>query len=119
MNWPTAAPGLALRARVIEAVIAADGLKPAVAEFREREERCPRNGEGGIGSADAHAGPTIAAVEVEPGEGACTIMIRLAGPANIAGKYLAWSLDAAGAWHFSSDLPPRYLPASLRASAGG
>lgn len=107
-----------MRARVAQALVAADAIKPDVEEFLEAEKRCPANGEGGIEAADAQPGPVIASIEVGPADGdACAITVTLAGPANLAGRHLAWSMDAERQWHSSSDLPAKYLPASMRAAS--
>jgi type IV pilus assembly protein PilA len=104
-----------MRARVAQAMVAADAIKPDVEQFLEAEKRCPVNGEGGIEAADAQAGAVIASIDVGPSDGdACAIRITLAGPGNLAGRHLAWSMDAERQWHSSSDLPARYLPASMR-----
>jgi type IV pilus assembly protein PilA len=107
-----------MRARVAQALVTADAIKPEVEEFREAEKRCPANGEGGIEAADAHADAVIASIEVGSSDGdACAITVTLAGPGSLAGRHLAWAMDADGQWHSSSDLPPKYLPASMRASS--
>lgn len=107
-----------MRARVAQALLAVDAIKPEVEQFHEAEKRCPVNGEGGIEAADAQAGAVIASIEVGPSDdGACAITVAFAGPRNLAGRHLAWSMDSEQQWHSSSDLPARYLPASMRAQS--
>ncbi|WP_395682691.1 pilin [Dokdonella sp.] len=104
-----------MRARVAQALVAADAVKPEVLEFRAAEKRCPVNGEGGVEAANARADAVIASIEVGPADDdACAITLTFAGPAQLAGRHLTWSMDAAQQWHASSDVPARYLPASMR-----
>lgn len=107
-----------LRARTSQASIAGQMLKSDVEELRSSLGRCPRNGDEPIGAATSYASQNVASVTVGPlgsDDGDCAITVRLAAAnARLAGKQLTWSLDADGDWHVSSDVDPRYLPASIR-----
>jgi type IV pilus assembly protein PilA len=109
-----------MRSRVTQAIVAGESLKADVQAFRESEQRCPDNGEGGIGEASSYADAVVASIQVgahAAGEGACTIVLTLGSDnARLAGKHLDWTLDADGAWQFRSDVEGRYLPRSLRDS---
>jgi type IV pilus assembly protein PilA len=108
------------RAKVSEALVQGTSLRSDVLEFRETQKRCPVNGEGGIGTPDSYATPTVASIDVGPlkGNGDCAITITLANVAlrDLAGKQLQFALNAEGQWRTNSDVPPRFLPRSMRES---
>jgi type IV pilus assembly protein PilA len=107
-----------LRSKIAGAVVLADGLKIDVAEFFELEKRCPQNGEAGIGEPETYATPVVAAIHVgtakPSGECSIRVVFKSIGGSVSAGNELTWMLNDKGAWHTTSDLPPRYLPASMR-----
>ncbi len=104
-----------MRAKVAEAVVLASGLKVAVAEFYQSENHCPRNGDSGFEAADTYATQTVASIAFAASRsGACDMRLTLRGATALQGKYLQFSMDRDGRWRTSSDLPPRYLPTSMR-----
>lgn len=107
-----------LRAQVVQAALAGEALQHQVEAWSEHSGTCPRNGEGGIGSAASYAGNGVATIEVGPiddVDGECGIHVTLGGgERGLAGKYLQWALDADGQWHFASDVRERHLPPRLR-----
>lgn len=105
-----------MRMKVAQALLAADGVREEVAAFRETGQRCPRNGEGGIDEALAYASPYVERIDVAADGDDCTVALTLP-PLQVRGLehgHVNWRLDADGAWSSSSDIPPRFLPRSLR-----
>jgi type IV pilus assembly protein PilA len=107
-----------IRARVNEERARATALKLAVAEYVAEHERCPKNGDGSIGTAESYANDKVSAIRVGQLEknGACTIQLLFKdlGSPDTAGAELLMEYDGRGRWHESSTLPARYLPLSLR-----
>jgi type IV pilus assembly protein PilA len=104
-----------LRAKVTEAVVQADGLKVAVAEFFDEQQRCPQNGDAGFEAPEAYATSFVAAAKVTSlKDGSCAIRFTLRGAPQLEGKYLQFALDSDSHWHASTDLPQKYLPMRLR-----
>ena len=105
-----------LRAKVSEAAISAEPVKLAVAEFRRQQQACPDNDSAGFKSAEAYAGPRVAAVTVGTFENDhCGLELRLRGTGSdkIDGKALWWEYDGS-AWQCSSEIDDRYLPQRCR-----
>ncbi len=107
-----------LRSQVAQALVVGESIKLAVEERHGADGQCPHNGDGDIGSADSYANAQVASIEVGPSadeSGDCAIVLTLASThARINGKRVSWMLDADGDWHAASDVPPRFLPISLR-----
>jgi type IV pilus assembly protein PilA len=108
-----------MRAKVAQALVAADEVREAVSEFRATEQRCPRNGEGTIGEAAAYANAYVERIDVGPTDGdACEVALTLRPlPARgLEHGHVNWQLGGDGEWASDSDIPPRFLPLSLRRS---
>ena len=108
------------RAKLATVVNEASTLRLQVAEAKLGEQRCLYNGEDGIGEAESYAGQHVQAIVVGELEGdadTCAIQITLR---NISlssvpdGAVLLMKLQPDGGWRYESDVPPRYLPASIR-----
>ncbi|HZP67968.1 MAG TPA: GYF domain-containing protein [Rudaea sp.] len=111
-----------IRAKIIVAVAAADPVKVAVAEAYEAEQKCPHNGEAGVGAAKDYATPTIASINVGPlkDSGKCGVIVvfKNLGPSDTDGKQIWYELQEDGStWKSGSTLPSKFLPLSLRQSA--
>jgi type IV pilus assembly protein PilA len=107
-----------LRAKVFEATALANGLETEVAEFFDEQKRCPHDGDTGFESASSYATSIVAAINVAPlKSGECAIRVALRGPRPLDGKYLQFALGSDAHWRVTSDLPPKYLPLSIRATA--
>ncbi len=102
------------RAKVAQAMGTTMALRWRVVEFREREERCPVNGDAGFSDDDLVLGPPVASVRLgDAGENRCTITLTLgdATPA-LDGRHLDYAFDpGTGDWRCRSDVDARHLPA--------
>jgi type IV pilus assembly protein PilA len=105
-----------MRAHVTMALTQARALKVSVDEFVQQNNRCPQNGEGDISTAESYATSSVLALRVGPlADGKCQIKVEFGNlPAALAGKELHLTRDAQGKWTHGSNLPPRYLPVSMR-----
>ena len=107
-----------IRAKVAQALVAADGLKEAVAEYKIAHDKCPLNGDDGFGSADSYATQYVSAINVgalkKTGECGIQLTFGKSGTTVLDGKKLTLALEADNTWRPSSDIPARYLPTSLR-----
>lgn len=107
-----------LRAKVTQGVIQAAMLKVAVAEYKLANDKCPRNGDEGFGSAESYATQFVSAINIGPlkNGGDCGIQITFSGTksSSIDGKKITLALDKEDNWHPTSDVPAKYLPMSLR-----
>lgn len=107
----------ALRAKVTSARMTAASLKFRVEEHYDSSEKCPENGESGIGTAESYADDTVSAINVgaleDGGDCAIQVLFQAIGGAE-PGRELLLARSADGTWRESSNLPDRVLPASLR-----
>jgi len=107
-----------VRAKVMEAYMQASGLKAEVADFYlNNEERCPKNGEGGINSPESYSSKVVSAIYVESThEENCRIRLEMRnlGASELDGAELVLLMDQDYQWTESSNLPDRYLPSLLK-----
>jgi type IV pilus assembly protein PilA len=107
-----------VRAKISGAMVQVSPVKVQVAEFFATENRCPSNGQGDIGEPESYASTALAAIHVgSVGKGG-TCSIRLTfnslGARDTEGKQLLMSMDGKMHWQYSSDMPTKYLPTSIR-----
>lgn len=111
-----------VRAKLSSVLADASALRVQVAEARLSEDRCLYNGEDGIGDEESFAGPNVARIvvgELEGDAATCAIQVylRAIGSSSVPdGASVLMKLQADGSWRYETDVPPRYLPASLRAA---
>jgi len=106
-----------IRAKVAQVLVAADGLKLSVSEFRTNEDRCPKSDDKGFASKD-FSFKYVSSVEVGPlkESGRCAVRLTVTGlgGSSTEGKRLLFSLGDGDDWQTTSDLPQKYLPSFLR-----
>jgi type IV pilus assembly protein PilA len=107
-----------VRAQISEALATVSTVKIKVEEFYVANERCPANGDGGIGSERSYESKMISWINLDEAEDddSCLIEIHFkpfSGYQGDDGVVQFW-LDKQQQWHHASNLPPRYLPMSLR-----
>jgi type IV pilus assembly protein PilA len=111
-----------VRARLASALGEVSALRVQVAEARIGEERCLYNGEDGIGDEQSYASQHLTRVVVGELEGdastcAIQLFLRDLGTSSIPeGATVLLKLQSDGSWRYESDVPPRYLPAGVRAA---
>ena len=108
-----------LRAQSANAIAQAQALQPQVVEFLATHGRCPRNGDAGFGSPDAHAYAALASVDFGQfeGSGRCGLEAILSIPDSpvLDGKSIWLEYDSdADRWTCSSDVEDRHLPVGCR-----
>jgi type IV pilus assembly protein PilA len=105
-----------IRARVSEGIIVADPVKLAVSEYSEANGRCPHNGDEGFGAATEYSSKYVSRITVSANgsTGECAVEVTYANVAAITGKHLRYTRAHDGSWHVSTDIPPKYLPTSIR-----
>jgi type IV pilus assembly protein PilA len=106
------------RSKVAQAYIVAVAERTSVAEFYLSEERCPRNGDDGFNTPESYANPYLASLEfVDAGDGdGCEIRAALRNlGARMEGARLVLHMDRQQHWSETGEnIPPRYLPSSMR-----
>ena len=108
-----------VRAQSANAIAQAQALQPQVVEFLATHGRCPRNGDAGFGSPDAHAYAALASVDFGQfeGSGRCGLEAILSIPDSpvLDGKSIWLEYDSdADRWTCSSDVEDRHLPVGCR-----
>ncbi len=108
------------RAKIAGAIAQVSPVKVQVAEFFATENRCPSNGEGDIGAPETYASTSLASVNVGAiaKGGGCGIRLTFKniGARDTQGKQILMTMDSRMQWQYSSDLPTKSLPASIRQS---
>ncbi|TXD43886.1 DUF4339 domain-containing protein [Xanthomonas campestris] len=106
------------RAKVSQAIGALAPLKPQIAEFLEREGRCPTNDDAGFHPPGNYATGTLGIVRIGHFDTAqCGVEALLHTPDNakLDGKPLWLDLDqGAGSWDCSSEIDDKFLPQDCR-----
>ncbi|WDJ05763.1 pilin [Xanthomonas campestris] len=106
------------RAKVSQAIGALAPLKPQIAEFLEREGRCPTNDDAGFHPPEHYATGTLGIVRIGHFDTAqCGVEALLHTPDNakLDGKPLWLDLDQdAGSWDCSSEIDDKFLPQDCR-----
>lgn len=110
-----------LRAKVANALYVTEPIKMQIIETLRAEERCVLNGEAGIGEAESYAGPGVREVIVgtlESNESICALQLVVTEVGGVVqdGSYVTMMLQPDGSWQYDTDIPKRYLPASIRDS---
>jgi type IV pilus assembly protein PilA len=110
-----------MRARISNGLNTATALKPLVSEFKLTENRCPKNGEGGIASPETYGMELIRVINVDALEdGRCVIEIEHYGiPGDNADPITQLILENDNlTWVTNSTVPQRMLPARFRNGGG-
>ena len=106
------------RSRVSQAIAESQPLKQQVEAIRVGGERCPGNGEDGIGTPESYAGTYVTRATVgEFDDGTCGFELEFGntGNAQIDGRKLWWDLGSDNSeWHCSSEIDDKYLPLDCR-----
>ncbi|MEP7044453.1 MAG: RDD family protein [Dokdonella sp.] len=112
-----------LRAKVADALIQGHALQTTVAEALTESERCPRNGEAGIATAQSYASGVVAGITaLQRADGRCGLDIELhaAGQSMLDGRTIQLSFDRQSRhWRCRSDLAPAILGALCDADGAG
>lgn len=107
-----------LRAHARTAIDSLDLLKGEVVAFAAQQGRCPVNGDPGFDTAQDYTSEFVKQVRIGRFDnGHCGLEATLHAPGKdkLDGKALWLDYDAqAAAWHCSSELDDRYLPAHCR-----
>jgi type IV pilus assembly protein PilA len=104
-----------VRAKVMQAYRTMAMQRVNVAEFYLSNNRCPKNGDDGFGPADSYADTYVERIEFKGFGDTCEIhgALRNLG-ARITDGQITMQVDAQQNWTETSNLPTRYLPASMR-----
>ena len=107
-----------LRAKVAQGIAASQPLKQQVEAIRVGGERCPGNGEDGIGTPESYAGTYVTRATVgEFDDGTCGFELEFGNTGNtqIDGRKLWWDLGSDNSeWHCSSEIDDKWLPLECR-----
>ena len=107
-----------LRSKVAMALVQASALKIQISEFRQNEQRCPKNDDDGFGKANSYSLKYVSSVEIGPLKESKNCALRLTlngtGSSMLDGKRILFSLGEGEDWRVSTDLPQKYLPTALR-----
>lgn len=105
-----------LRSKVVVAMLAADQVKPRIADFYTSNGRCPENGENGFEAAEDYASNYVAKINIGRVKESklCAMDVTLKGATAIDGKKLRLTLQEDGTWSVTSNLPMKFLPRSVR-----
>ena len=108
------------RAKISGAIAQVSPVKVQVAEFFASENRCPSNGQGDIGTPESYASTTLASVNVgaigKGGDCGIRLTFKNIGARDTEGKQVLMTMDSKMQWQYSSDMPTKFLPASMRQS---
>ncbi|MEA9731350.1 pilin [Xanthomonas campestris] len=106
------------RAKVSQAIGALAPLKPQIAEFLEREGRCPTNDDAGFHPPEHYAKGTLGIVRIghfDTTQCGVEALLHMPDNAKLDGKPLWLDLDQdAGSWDCSSEIDDKFLPQDCR-----
>ncbi|RFF50200.1 pilin [Xanthomonas campestris] len=106
------------RAKVSQAIGALAPLKPQIAEFLEREGRCPTNDDAGFHPPEHYAKGTLGIVRIghfDTAQCGVEALLHMPDNAKLDGKPLWLDLDQdAGSWDCSSEIDDKFLPQDCR-----
>ena len=107
-----------LLAGAVQAMPVETVLKQQVEAIRVGGERCPGNGEDGIGTPESYAGTYVTRATVgEFDDGTCGFELEFGntGNAQIDGRKLWWDMGSDNEqWHCSSEVDDKWLPLDCR-----
>ncbi|AAM43010.1 fimbrial protein [Xanthomonas campestris pv. campestris str. 8004] len=106
------------RAKVSQAIGALAPLKPQIAEFLEREGRCPTNDDAGFHPPEHYATGTLGIVRIghfDTAQCGVEALLHMPDNAKLDGKPLWLDLDQdASSWDCSSEIDDKFLPQDCR-----
>lgn len=107
------------RSRVSQAIFPVGLLRTQVAEYHISNNKCPRNGDDGFGTPQSFATQYVESTTFASTSAGCTIVTRLQnlGNAKLEGSEFTYTMDSEQNWIFSSNIPDRYLPVSMRSGS--
>lgn len=104
-----------VRAKVMQAHRTMAMMRVSVVEFSLSNGRCPKNGDEGFDAAESYADAYVERIEFKGFGANCEIRATLRNlGSRIADAEITMQVDEHQNWTESSNLPTRYLPASMR-----